>query len=194
MQKLFIIGIILLLLCSLTLAAKNNKPEQKTTGKEELQQSSDKLSAKEQNPKPDDKTMVEKTYPGFISDVLCGSAAKDPAGNDLSQNPGLHSLACMKAPDCAASGYGVFIRTTKGYYKFYKLDAKGSDLAKMEIINKTKKKSNIYILVKGTINRDDILTANSIKEAKLSKGKNDKDKSKKDVIDKKGKNHKEDKI
>ncbi|HVN71878.1 MAG TPA: hypothetical protein VMU10_07650, partial [Desulfomonilia bacterium] len=77
---------------------------------------------------------ADKEFKGYLSDVLCGSSGKDPAGDNLIKDPGKHTLACMKAEACAASGYGMFIKDKGGIYAFHKFDAKGSDMAKKEVV------------------------------------------------------------
>jgi hypothetical protein len=105
---------------------------------------------------------VEKEYKGYLSDVLCGSAGKDPAGNDLLMHPEKHTLACMKADACAASGYGIIMKE-KGKYAFHKFDAQGSGMAKKDIVDVSKKKAGITIKVKGELQEDGTLMVKSIK-------------------------------
>ena len=106
---------------------------------------------------------AEKEYKGYLSDVLCGTNGKDPAGNDLLKNPGKHTLACMKADACAASGYGIFLKEKNGMYAFHKFDANGSEMAKKDIMDVTKKKDNIKIKVKGELLADGTMTVKSLK-------------------------------
>jgi hypothetical protein len=87
-----------------------------------------------------------------------------PAGNDLTKNPEKHTLACMKAEACAASGYGIFLKEKNGMYVFHKFDAKGSEMAKKDIVNVAKKKDNIKIKVKGALQPDGTIMVKSIKE------------------------------
>jgi hypothetical protein len=106
---------------------------------------------------------AEKMYTGYISDCACGIPGKDPDGNNLTMTPWKHTLACMKLDSCMESGYGIFIPSGKKMFAFYKFDPKGSDMAKMEIIEKTKKTSNIMVKVKGMINeKDKMMTISSI--------------------------------
>ena len=109
---------------------------------------------------------ADKEYKGYISDVLCGTNGKDPAGNDLTKNPGKHTLACMKADACATSGYGIFMKNEQGSYTFHKFDMKGSEMARKEVIDKTSKKDGIKIKVKGDLQADGTLMVKSIKLAK----------------------------
>jgi hypothetical protein len=106
---------------------------------------------------------AEKEYKGYLSDVLCGTNGKDPAGNDLLKNPGKHTIACMKADACAASGYGIFLKEKNGMYAFHKFDAKGSEMAKKDIVDVTKKKDNIKIKVKGELLADGTMMVKSLK-------------------------------
>lgn len=105
---------------------------------------------------------VEKEYTGYISDVLCGSAGKDPAGDNLLKHPERHTLACMKADACAASGYGIIMKE-KGKYAFHKFDAQGSDMAKKDVVDVSKMKAGIKIQVKGELQEDGTLMVKSIK-------------------------------
>jgi hypothetical protein len=109
---------------------------------------------------------AEKEYKGYLSDVLCGTNGKDPGGTDLLKNPEKHTLACMKAEACAASGYGVFLKEKDGMYKFHKFDAKGSEMAKKEIVDVAKKKDNMKIKVKGELQEDGTMVVKSIKLVK----------------------------
>jgi hypothetical protein len=107
---------------------------------------------------------AEKEYKGYLSDALCGTNGKDPAGNNLIKNPGSHTLACMKADACAASGYGIFLKEKKGMYAFHKFDAAGSDMAKKDIVAVSKKKKDIKIEVKGELQPDRTMTVNKIEK------------------------------
>lgn len=109
---------------------------------------------------------AEKEYKGYLSDVLCGTNGKDPAGNDLLKNPGKHTLACMKADVCAASGYGIFLKEKNGMYAFHKFDANGSEMAKKDIVDVSKIKDNIKIKVKGELQADGTMTVKSLKQIK----------------------------
>ncbi|HNX01477.1 MAG TPA: hypothetical protein PLE74_12160 [Candidatus Cloacimonadota bacterium] len=106
---------------------------------------------------------VEKEYWGYLSDNQCGLAGKDPSHVDLKKLPGKHTVACMKSPACTASGFGIFIKNPKNVYEFHKFDAKGSTMAKAQILDKIKQKDNVKILTKGTMDKDGILAISSIK-------------------------------
>jgi hypothetical protein len=105
---------------------------------------------------------AEKEYKGYLSDVLCGTNGADPAGNDLLKNPGKHTIACMKAEACAASGYGIFLKEKNGMYAFHKFDAKGSEMAKKEVVDVVTKKDNIKVKVKGELQADGIMMVKSL--------------------------------
>jgi hypothetical protein len=109
---------------------------------------------------------AEKEYKGYLSDVLCGSSGKDPGGTDLTKNPGKHTLECMKADACAASGYGIFLKEKNGMYAFHKFDAKGSEMAKMDIVDVAKKKDNLKIKVKGELQGDGTMMVKRLKLVK----------------------------
>lgn len=105
---------------------------------------------------------AEKEYKGYLSDVLCGTNGADPAGNDLLKNPGKHTIACMKAEACAASGYGIFLKEKNGMYAFHKFDAKGSEMAKKEVVDVVTKKDNIKVKVKGELQADGTMMVKSL--------------------------------
>jgi len=94
------------------------------------------------------------TYKGYLSDVLCGQAGKDPAGADLTKTPWKHEVKCMTAPDCAKSGYGLFIHDAKSKtYAFQAFDEKGNELAKA-ILSTAKEAAGIKLSVKGTEDKE----------------------------------------
>jgi hypothetical protein len=96
-------------------------------------------------------------YIGYLSDVMCASKGIAGDGANLQKSPKKHTVACMKIPDCAASGYGVLIKDKKaGKYIFYKFDEKGNEIAK-KLLETTKKTDNIKIKVKGTMMKDLIM-------------------------------------
>jgi hypothetical protein len=103
-------------------------------------------------------------FKGYLSDVACGKAGKDPAGVDLTATPEKHTVKCMLMPSCVQSGYGIFILNKKtNKYVFYAFDAQGSELAKKDVLDKTQKAEGIYIQVKGSLDKDkNILTVENI--------------------------------
>ena len=105
----------------------------------------------------------ETVYRGYVIDQTCGLPDKDAMemgdGNgkiDLTKNPEKHTNACNLMPDCSKNGLGISIKQVDGNYKYFKFDKDGSNLAKKEIVDKTKKKDNISVEVKGIINKDTI--------------------------------------
>lgn len=111
---------------------------------------------------------VEKSYPGYLADNYSGKRGKDKDGYDLYQNPARNSLVNIRAG--SASGYGVFLRTSKGNFKFYPLDSRGSQLAG-EILARTNRKDNIYVVVHGSIGSDGVVYTSWIKEVAHGKDK-----------------------
>ncbi|MFO7660332.1 MAG: hypothetical protein R6V77_05415 [Candidatus Cloacimonadaceae bacterium] len=111
---------------------------------------------------------VEKSYPGYLADNYSGKRGKDKDGYDLYLNPARHSLINIRAG--SASGYGVFLRTSKGNFKFYPLDSRGSQQA-AETLSRTNRKDNIYVVVHGSIGSDGVLYTSWIKEVANGKDK-----------------------
>ena len=103
-------------------------------------------------------------YVGYLSDVMC--VRKDIAGDETSlhKSPKKHTVDCMKMPDCASSGYGVFIKDKEaGKYIFYKFDKKGNDIAN-KLLETTKKTDNMKMKVKGTMIKDFIMVESIVEE------------------------------
>jgi hypothetical protein len=99
-------------------------------------------------------------YMGYLSDVACGTSATGKAGDgtNMKTEPEKHSVACMVAAPCAASGYGLLINegtASAKKYVFYKFDKKGSDLA-AKLLKDTKKKDNMSVEVAGMKEKDTI--------------------------------------
>jgi len=103
-------------------------------------------------------------YVGYLSDVMCASKGIAGDGTNLQKSPKKHTVACMKMPDCASSGYGVFIKDKEtGKYIFYKFDKKGNDIAN-KLLETTKKTDNMKIKVKGTMIKDFIMVESIVEE------------------------------
>ena len=103
-------------------------------------------------------------YVGYLSDVMC--ASKDIAGDgtNLHKNPKKHTVACMKMPDCASSGYGVFIKDKEaGKYIFYRFHEKGNDMAK-KLLETTEKTDNMKMKVRGIMIKDFIMVDSIVEE------------------------------
>jgi len=112
-------------------------------------------------PAPAQKPVAQTELTGYLSDVKCGTAGKDTAKNDLTKDPGKHTVSCMKAPDCAASGYGIFIKGDKGLYTFHKFDANGNKLT-ATILKKCKQKDNLKVTVKGSVSKSGVVSVNGL--------------------------------
>jgi len=103
-------------------------------------------------------------YVGYLSDVMCASKGIAGDGANLQTNPEKHTVACMRMPDCAASGYGVLIKDKKaGKYIFYKFHEKGNEIAK-KLLETTKKTDNMQIKVKGTMIKDIIMVESIVEK------------------------------
>ena len=103
-------------------------------------------------------------YVGYLSDVMCASKGIAGDGTNLHKNPKKHTVACMKMPDCASSGYGVFIKDKEaGKYIFYRFHEKGNDIAK-KLLETTKKTDTIKIKVKGTMIKDIIMVESIVEK------------------------------
>lgn len=64
------------------------------------------------------------------------------------KSPEKETKACLSMPDCAENGYGVNVKQSDGSYIFLPFDSYGNELAKKDILQKTKKAANITINVK----------------------------------------------
>lgn len=175
MKKIMVLAIIaMLVFSSAALLAKGNSKTNQlqsddNTGKPII---TNAKPVSDDSPDKDKDKTLERAYPGYLSDVVTAMTGKDKKGNDMRKNPGKHQIKDMRAND--ASGFGVFLRLKKGDYKFFKLDAPGSIMAK-DILATTPKTSNVYVIVKGTI-----LPDGSIKTSWIREVKNGKDKAKDD--------------
>ncbi len=115
------------------------------------------------------KQVTEKSFSGYLSDVMCGNAGRDTANNDLTKYPSKHAVVCMKSPKCSISGYGIFFKNPKGLYEFHRFDTNGNNIAKGSILKNTTKKNDVSIVVMGTLGKDGVLRVSSIKESILTK-------------------------
>ncbi len=110
-----------------------------------------------------------QVFKGYISDVACATTASGKAadGTVMKSDADKHTVACMQAAPCAASGYGLEINegtATAKNFVFYKFDKKGSDMA-AKIIKNTKKKMGVMVEVKG-MKEAGMIKVTSIKEVK----------------------------
>jgi uncharacterized protein YxeA len=106
-------------------------------------------------------------YKGYLADVYCATQASGIAadGANMKTQPEKHTVACLTAAPCAASGYGLEINegtASAKKYVFYKFDKKGNELA-AKLLKNTKKKDNYSVEVKG-IKEKDMIKVISIKE------------------------------
>ena len=108
--------------------------------------------------------MATEIY-GYLSDNACWGNKDGIAvdGANLKTNPEKHTVACLTAKGCAASGYGLLKKGADGTYTMTKFDKKGNKLA-MALLKKTKKTDNYYVEVKGTESKG-MLKVKAIEEA-----------------------------
>jgi hypothetical protein len=111
-----------------------------------------------------------ETFKGYLSDVACATTANGKAadGTNMKTEAEKHTVACMLAPGCVASGYGLEINEGTAQaknYVFYKFDKKGSDMA-AKIVKKTKKTSGVSVEVKG-MKEGGMIKVTSMKEIKM---------------------------
>lgn len=107
------------------------------------------------------------SFHGYLSDVMCGEGGMDPDNNNLTKTPEKHTKACMMSEACIESGYGMFIKTETGDYKFYKFDDRGIEIARDEILPNTEKEDGIMIVVMGKLQEDGTIEVMSLEETKL---------------------------
>ncbi len=106
---------------------------------------------------------MSNAHTGYLSDVMCAKNGESGGGFNLLTNPEKHTVMCMKMPPCVKSGYGIFMKDGLGRYAFFKLDGKGSALAK-GLLDKTQKDDNMSVKVTGKLVGDTFLVE-SIVEA-----------------------------
>src|ERR1035437_1123768 len=109
-------------------------------------------------------------FVGYLADVACGTGGTSADGFNLNTEPEKHTVACMLAPGCAASGYGIEINegtSAAKNYVYTKFDKKGNELA-AKLLKQTKKTDNVSIEVRG-VQEGDIIKVSSLKETKIKK-------------------------
>jgi hypothetical protein len=106
--------------------------------------------------------MMGSQYEGYLADVLCATRGTALDGADMVRHPEKHSVACLKEPQCIASGYGILTRGKGETYTFHKFDKKGNELA-LELIKKTQKKDSFTVKVTGHM-KDGVINVESIVE------------------------------
>lgn len=106
----------------------------------------------------------DMVYSGYLADKLCADAGIAFDGTNMKTNPENHTLKCLVAKPCAASGYGLLLKDKgSNEYVFYKFDAKGDELTK-KMLSSTKKQKDFAIEVAGTMDGKTI-KVESVKEA-----------------------------
>jgi hypothetical protein len=96
---------------------------------------------------------LNEEYTGILIDADCSGTA----------SPGKHTKACSLMPGCIKSGFGIDVKQADGTWKFIKFDARGQKLAKENILDKTKRESNLTIVVQGIL-KNGVLEVASITE------------------------------
>ncbi|HBF38051.1 MAG TPA: hypothetical protein DDW50_12090 [Firmicutes bacterium] len=91
-------------------------------------------------------SLTEKILQKPVAIVLSGWLIETSCNG--TNDPDKHTKECCLMKDCAASGYGIIVKQADGSFTFYKFDAKGHQLA-ADYLNKTAKKDNLTITVKG---------------------------------------------
>src|SRR5215470_18717409 len=88
---------------------------------------------------------------GYVVDVVCAADHTKDKPEDATKFAAEHTKECALMADCVKSGYGIM---SDG--KWYRFDAKGNELAKA-LVEQTKKKDHISIIVEGMKHGDQIL-------------------------------------
>jgi hypothetical protein len=101
---------------------------------------------------------ISRVYSGYLVCQSCAAGIHGMAadGANVLKNPELHTVSCLKMPGCAASGFGIFMKTQDGPYTYYKFDKKGSDIAFKDIVSKTTKKDHLLVDVTGKLQNQTI--------------------------------------
>jgi len=110
------------------------------------------------------KKSPEVTVTGYLIDNHC--AKKLMEKNDVAIPAKQHERSCAMMPECAASGYGVFVVVNKtathaSDVDYYRLDAAGNKMAK-DILAKSGKKDDMLV----TINGKGTIAAETVTEVK----------------------------
>jgi hypothetical protein len=111
---------------------------------------------------PADAEMQAMKYDGYLADVLCAERGIALDGADMTTHPEKHTVACLKEPQCVASGLGIMIKGKDDKYAFTKFDKKGAELA-FDLINKTQKKDAVMVEVTGQM-KDGVINVETITE------------------------------
>lgn len=120
------------------------------------------VSLMAQEAKKETKSMSDKSYTGYVVDKMCALGMVKKGPKVAMEKAMKHTRACALEDDCAASGYGLVMDG-----KFYKFDEKGDKLA-AEYLEKTKKKRDLLVDVRGTLKGGAINVA-SIADSKSEK-------------------------
>ena len=120
------------------------------------------VSLMAQEAKKETKSLSDKGYTGYADDKMCALGMVKTGPKVAREKAMKHTNACALEDDCAASGYGL---VRDGQY--FKFDEKGDKLAD-EYLQKTKKKRELLVDVKGTLEGEAINVA-AIADAKPEK-------------------------
>ncbi len=105
---------------------------------------------------------ADRTYTGYVVDVLCAKAGHGMDGSDILNAPQDHTVHCAIA--CEKGGYGLMVKEGTGN-TFIPFDAKGNELA-LNLLRTTKQKNAPQVSVSGSLKMD-ILAVTSIKEVAM---------------------------
>lgn len=108
------------------------------------------------------KNTSDKSYTGYVVDKMCAVGMVKKGPKIAMEKAMKHTKACALEDDCAASGFGLVMDG-----KFFKFDEKGDKLA-AEYLDKTTKKRDLLVDVKGTL-KGEVIDVASIADAKPEK-------------------------
>jgi hypothetical protein len=120
------------------------------------------VSLMAQQAKKETKSMSNKGFTGYVVDKMCAVGMVKKGPKVAMEKAMKHTKACALEDDCAASGYGLVMDG-----KFFKFDERGDKLA-AEYLNKTTKKRDLLVDVKGTL-KGEVIDVASIVDAKPKK-------------------------
>lgn len=109
---------------------------------------------------------------GYLVDVLCGEAGY-PEGYkgkiDLTVNPEKNVVACLTMDNCAATGFGLYVKGSSGRYIFHTFDKNSSNFVKKQLVEKLKNKADPapFIEISGSVSSSGVISG--VKKAVIAK-------------------------
>jgi hypothetical protein len=103
-------------------------------------------------------------FKGYLVDRNWGEKGTDDRGKDIGRKPSLVTRKHLLTEQSKQSGYGILMKTPDHDSIFLRFDTSGN-LRAEDYIQKSKKKSNIYVKVEGKVSGDHVLSVTNITSA-----------------------------